>query len=463
MMMASEPVATPSELAPLDRGDSSSETAPQDPLKSVEDVQPEETTIETERVAMRGRANGPKLLVRGRVVDSKGNPVRMARVYVREFEEPEFRIDDYDSFSGKDSANQDGEFQVRVDRQGDFRVWAQGSLPLDGPGKTTSSSSRVASVSLSPQEPEVELELEVFADRSIEGIVLREDLVPLAGVEVVAYVDVEGAGIELPSDTTSIELYGLSKARSGSDGKFWLHPVRDMDVKYVVRAESQTPVRTQQTGAQQLQLEVRSASMQGVRAGSSGLSLILAPPSASSLRLEVSSESGLLPEMLQAKLQRVGPNGGIYNATRSWQALDSQGMLRMGGVDPGSRYQVALTWTGSVEELTVGPIVATTSEVSVPVELPGLYRATVTAQDSDAEPGDRYSVTATHIDERGVRKRVLSQAADAGERSVEITLSAGSYELQMMKRRAGRRVDTAVGVLGIVMPERDTDFTVEVR
>lgn len=451
------------ELEPLDREGSEPSGGLQRSPRAVDVADHDRDASDPERAAVRDPAAGAKLRVYGRVLDRAGRPLRRATVYVREFEEPQFRVEGYDSFSGEYATNVGGEFQLSVDRQGDFRVWALGGAYSEESGKSITGSTSIVSISLSPREPEAELELVMLPDRAIEGRVLDADLKPVSGAEVIAYVDVELAGIELPSATTSVEVYGSAKTRSGIDGAFRLFPIRGLGGEFVVQAETQVTVmsRDAQDVTGKMVRELQSARVTGILPGTRGVSLVLAPQASYSLLLELESANGVLPKRVRSKLQRVGPNGGVYSVTRSWQKPDERGRLRLPGVDSGARYEVLLGWSGSAEELVVGPVVVDTSEIAIPVAIPALHRASVTVTGSKIEANRRCSVTAMHIDEGGVRKRAANVVANFGESTVELQLVSGSYELVVMKIDAERGGDTELGRLIIEVAEANAEFTLE--
>jgi len=463
-----DPVIEPAGLAPLEHVEAPlADAAPTLP----DTARPRTDGDPTAVTELSTRSAGPQpswdgtLLVTGRVTDGNGMPSPGASIHVRESEDPEFASEGHEPFEWRAASDGAGEFSVQVDRQGEFVVWAE-------MGRT--SSSQLASVSLNPRQPTAEVVLELRHGEAIEGVVMAEDMSPIAGCEVVAYVDVERSGIELPSGVTSVEVYGRPRTRTAQDGTFRLTPAFGEGVGYVVQAEQVRPVRKP---SGDIAIAGFAASREHWRAetinvtpGSAPVSLVLRPPSAFSptLRLKLTTDDGgALPPTLSCWLRHVGPHGGVYEERTTQTTIGKQGEILFPNILRGARYELILEERMSYERTTLGPFVAGEGELVLTATLSGVFDATLLVSDPNGRIEEDASLLIFHVaegDHPVARRRVVARATlDPASKEFHALLPAGSYSAQVKARdsnTAGRNL--ALATHAFEMPHGKASFTIVV-
>lgn len=419
----------------------------------------------SQRVEAPPREEFSGLRVLGRVVDPAGAPCPGARVHVREHEDPEFLIDDYERFEALIDVDDLGRFERELDRQGEFALYAVAS----GWG-----ASEIVRVPVNPGQRTAEVELRLSERQAIEGVVLDEDMQPVSGVRVSAHVDVEGSGIELPGGITSVEYFGTPANRTDAKGNFRLVPKRGAGTPFVVNGTMSANdlrrdiarLRSEIAQGREPSSLPLGAEALGVIPGGRPVTLILRPVRelSGSLRLKLqTSDGGRLPHEFRYVLRRIGPNGGVYSERSARAATPPEGALHISGLRGGQRYEVVLK-RGKTPEQTVGPFVAVPGEVTLETSLPGLHPATLRLTRPRGAKREALLVEVIEFGETGERVPLERGQLPAEADELQLDLPPGEFQLEVYGEVGNSwNMFRALARESIRMPPEAATFTIELR
>lgn len=431
------------------------------------DMQAAQRVQATTRVVAEGVPPELPMMALGWVLDTDGQPLSGVTVHVREHEEPEFLIDDYAPFEVTTVTNTKGRFEVPVEYQGQYTAWAVGKQR---------GSTQIEWMRLNPRHPQAEVELRFAMRLVIEGLVLGIDSRPVAGVTVVAFVDVEASGIQLPSGATSTEIYGRPSTRTNRAGHFRLETGFSTGADYVVRAEAlqrigmikmiQRIQRTGEGGRGQIDTtrEPCRAEISNVAPGTRNLLLTLQPlPAPCILRLKlVTEDGGTPPRSVRAELRQVGPHGGVYWSDRVLLTTGSDEGFEIKSLVPGARYTIGIPKGLYEEEVSLGPFTAAEGETEVRAVVPGLFTATIRINDPKGRLEEGRRVQILRMTETGMLT-VVGKPSISESLELELDLPTGSFFVQIDARHS--RLTRSYKVLmteSLEMSARAESFVFEV-
>lgn len=408
--------------------------------------------------------------ITGRVVDARGIIVRNSTVRWWEHDLMAMQDPDFELEVEEGVIDDEGSFGFEFKRPGEYRIWAR--APERVP-------SEVYEVVLDAQSPVAVVEVMLPDPLAITGVLLDGGHEPVEDIEVIAYVDVERGGGELPLGVTSVEYFGRPTAKSREDGAFWLYPVRPTLASYVVQAQrtasssgtSTSAARTVVTtiGSNESvtltlpELNSRIASLEyavqpQVSGGASGVELVFqasrSAESSVSVALTVPS-AAQLPGGIWFTLSHVGPRGGIFHTHAGLTKLDDQGVALITGLFTGARYDLRLRSEESGWEHSFDTFVARSGVMALDANVPGLYAATFLIHDPHEKLDDRTDLRVLARDEIG-RRRIASSGTLGERRQVTLQVCSGPFRVQMYSgwnRLVGEDFE---------MPEGPATFTIEV-
>lgn len=407
-----------------------------------------------------------ELRIFGRVVDRDGKPAPRTKVHAREG--GPFGLANGEGLQIDRRASRIGRFSFLVEREGEYRLWAGGSK----------STSKVSSLVIDANHREVEVELVLLEPRVIEGAVLDAEGEPVRYARVVAFVDVERQGIELPENITSVDHFGRFIARSAADGSFRIERLPVEGGPYTVHVSHEVRVRESYDTANgprsRITMQPWVAHVDDVMPLVSRPQLILRPRDESdcSLRLQfLTEDGGELPEQVSIEVRHIGPNGGQYGSASVRCELDAAGVGRIHCVRPGARYELIASLSGIAGRPTLGPLVAVSGELATTMTLPGLFTATFEIRDVNKTLGDEIDVFARSLAPSG-RSSSTHRVARSGDAwNLEFQLTAGEYKFRVEEDRhdgafGGEpgELNSTVEVLSqeFTMPPRESAFTFDV-
>lgn len=371
--------------------------------------------------------------IRGRVLDADGAPARDVEVRVWEWEDPAFHVEDYEPFA-ETERSPDGGFEVRADRQGEFRVWAR---------SVTGGSSEVVPVRLNPRTPEAEVELRLSRTTRIAGRVVDGDGAPIGQVMVVAFVDVERYAQPLPEGLTSREYWGVRASRSNREGRFVLNGIDARAAGYELWCSGRGPryrlvSRLDAPAAEPPRVVRRAQFAEATRVapGSESVELVLGDwrDTGAAAALDVRMDGGgEPPDALSCRVRRVGPRGSSYHEWLRGVRRNEDGEYLVEDLLPGARYVVELTGLGQGEETESESFVAVPGVVSVPLLLDATFPVELRVRGSDGQPPQRADVTFSaqgtfHL------QRVWGRS-NVDRWPVRLALPKGVYELDVVSDR----------------------------
>lgn len=385
-----------------------------------------------------------RYLLSGRVIAPEGLSTLGARYLVRELE-PEGE----ERFTHIAGLDEHEGFRLRVGRPGRFVLWA---VPLQG------GASEFVEVVLDAEHPEASVNLELTRIEPIEGVVLTADMQPVAGAEVVAYVELDAGDARLPDGLTAADRFGRPRALTDPEGRFKLEPAFTEGALFSLHAQTrQRRSRTLRTGAapESLRFELWTGEMRNVPGGSSHVNLIVGPPEPSAARLVVtlSTPKGVaLPDRVRWQLRTLGPRGEVY-FERSDILAGGRDELVVENLDVQQRYDVVLRDTSGRFAVVLEPFVAVSGETRLEARFEGPRPILLRFRDPHRRLAHGFDLKIHSADPRGEDHQVVNVVRAERTSEYEAHLPPGHYRLELM------RVEPSGAVTAEVM--LDASFEVE--